>query len=98
VADVEVGGTLGLDGGEDSFALVHVHVGDARVQAERVVVVTERPDMNVVNLQDAFDGQDGASYVFHGAIGRAAFEQDMRGVAQDSDARPENEQADGETK
>ena len=77
MADVEVGGAFGLDGGEDAFAFVHVHIGDAGVEAEGVVVVAERPDMNVVNFEDAFYGEDGASHVFDGAIGRAAFEQDV---------------------
>jgi hypothetical protein len=96
VADVEFGGALGADGVEDAFALVHVHVGDAGVEAEGVVVVAERPDVDVVDFEDAFDGEDGASYVFHGAIGRAAFEQDVCGVAENSDGGPEDEQADGE--
>lgn len=56
MADVEVGGAFGADGGEDALAFVHVHVGDAGVDAERVVIVAERPDVHVVNFQDAFDG------------------------------------------
>ena len=98
VADVEVGGALGLDRGEDALAFVHVHVGDAGVEAERVVVIAEGPDVYVVNFQDAVDREDGASYIFHGAIRGAAFEQDVCGVAQDTDAGPQDEQADGETK
>ena len=97
VADVEVGGAFGLDGGEDAFAFVHVHVWDAGVEAERVVVVTERPDVDVVDFEDAVDTKDGASYIFDCAVGRATLEQDVSGVAQDSDAGPKNEQADGKT-
>jgi len=97
VADVEFFGGFGLDGGEDALALVHVHVGNARVQAERVVAVAERPDVHVVNFKDAFDRENGAGHFFHAAVGRTAFEQDVRRLAQDADARPENEQADGET-
>lgn len=97
VADVEVGGAFGLDGVEDALAFVHVHVWDAGVEAESVVVVAEGPDVDVVNFEDSFDCQDRASYIFHGAIRRAAFKQNVCGLAQDPDAGPEDEQADGET-
>jgi hypothetical protein len=97
VADVEVGGGFGLYGVQDALAFVHVHVGDAGVEAEGVVAVAERPDVDVVNFEDAVDGEDGAGYVFDAAIGWAALEQDVGGFAQDSDAGPENEQTDGET-
>ena len=81
MADVEVGGALGLDGGEDALAFVHVHVGDAGVEAESVVVVAERPDVDVVNFEDAVDGEDGASDIFDGAVRRAALKQNVRGIA-----------------
>src|SRR5215813_14447346 len=32
------------DGGEDGFTLVHVHIGDAGVATERIVIAAERPD------------------------------------------------------
>ena len=97
VADVEVGGALGLDGVEDALAFVHVHVGDASVEAERVVAVAERPDVHIVNFEDAFDRENRTGDVLYAAIRRPALEKHVRGFAQNSNARPKDEQADGET-
>src|SRR5260221_13358259 len=44
------------DGGENGFAFVHVHVGDAGVAAHGVVIAAEGPDVDVVNFVDAGDG------------------------------------------
>jgi len=45
-----------FNGGEKAFAFVHVHVGNARVKTERIVTAAQGPDMDVVNLLDAFHG------------------------------------------
>jgi len=97
VADVEILGGFFLDGDEDALAFVEVHVGNAGVEAEGVVVSAEGPDMHVMNFEDALDGEHGAGYVFHGAIAGTAFEEDVGGFAEDADAGPEDEQADGKT-
>ena len=66
-----------FDRGEEAFALVHVHVGDARVKAESVVTAAERPDMDVVDLLDTFHGQDSSSDLFDLQIMWAAFQEQM---------------------
>jgi len=94
---VEVPGGFGLDLGENALALVHVHVGNAGVQAESVVIAAERPDVNVVNFVDAVDGEHSARYIFHAAVLRSTFQEHVRGFAQDADAGPQHQDADGET-
>ena len=44
------------NGGEDGFALVHVHIGNASVAAHSVVIAAEGPDVDVVNFVNAGDG------------------------------------------
>ena len=78
------------------FALVKVHVWDARVEAERVVAAAEGPEVNVMDFLHAFDGEHGASDFFQAQFTRTAFEKDVRGFAQDADARPQHKQSDGE--
>src|SRR5438552_18944100 len=73
-----------------------MHVRNARVKAERVVAAAEGPQMNVMHFLHAFDLQHSASDVFHSQIRRAALEKNVRGLAQDADAGPQNEQTDGE--
>ncbi len=53
------------DGDENKFAFVHVHIGNARVATERVVIAAERPDVDVVNFLDARNGENGAGDFFH---------------------------------
>ena len=84
------------DGGEDGFAFVHVHVGNAGVAAHSVVIAAEGPDVDVVNFVDAGDGEDGPSDFFNLQVLRTAFEQDVGGVTQNADAGPQNKEADGE--
>ena len=84
------------DGDEDGFAFVHVHIGDAGVAAQCVVIAAEGPDVDVVNFLNAGNGEDGARDFFDLDALRAAFEKNVRGSAQDADAGPQNEKADGE--
>ncbi len=73
-----------------------MHIGDARVQAEGIVAAAERPQMHIVDFLDTLDLQDSASHVFDTQIKRAAFQENVRGLAQNADAGPEHEQTDGE--
>src|SRR5437870_6116626 len=103
-------GALKLDGGvgdakffsealanisQELFALLHVHVWDANVAGERVQVGAERPDVNVVDLLDARDAQDGVGHFLEHHIPGQAFEQDVSGFFQDTVARPQHQHADG---
>jgi len=78
------------------FALVKVHVWDARVEAERVVAAAEGPEVNVMDFLHAFDGEHGGERLLPSAVHATAFEKDVRGFAQDADARPQHKQSDGE--
>ena len=91
VADAEFVGYFSLDVGENAFAFIEMHVRDARVEAESVVGVSQRPNMYVVNFLHAGDGENSAGYVFHTHPLRATFQQDMRGLAQNSDAGPQHQ-------
>ena len=97
MADTKFFGGFFLNGGEDALALVHVHVGNAGVQAESVVVTAEGPDMHVVNFVHAGDGEDGAGHVFDAHATRSALQQNVGRFAQDSDAGPQDEKADGQS-
>ena len=79
------------------FALVKVHVWDARVKAKGVVAAAEGPEVNVVDFLHAFDGEDGAGDFLQAEFTRAAFEKDVRRFAQDADAGPQHKQSNGET-
>lgn len=90
-----LGGEL-LDGGEQAFAFVEMHVGNAGVKAEGVMAAAERPEMNIVDLLDAFDSEDGAGHLFDAQLRRTAFEKNVRGLTKNAEAGPEDQQADGE--
>ncbi len=74
VINPKIRGGFLLDGLEDAFAFVHVHVRQAGVQAEGVVAAAERPDVQVVNFIDALDGEDGAGDLLDAHFAGAAFE------------------------
>src|SRR5260221_266101 len=52
--------------------------------------------MYVVNFLHAFDGEHRARHFFNMHFARTPFQQNVGGLAQNSDAGPENEKADGE--
>jgi hypothetical protein len=85
-----------LDRSEQAFTLIEMHIWDARVKTERMVTAAEGPEMHIVHFLHAFDSQYSPGDVFDAQIKRAAFQKNMRGFAQDADAGPEHEQADGE--
>lgn len=61
-----------------------------------MVTAAERPEVDVMDFLHALDGKDGASNVFDAQFTGAAFEKNVRGFAEDADAGPEDEQADGQ--
>src|SRR5271155_764117 len=79
-----------LDGAEQAFALVHVHIGNAGVEAQSIMAGAKRPDVDVVDFLDALDGEDGAGYFLDAHFSGAAFEKDVGGLAEDADAGPED--------
>src|SRR5262249_20187031 len=56
---------LCADGGEDGFALVHVHIRDTSMTTERIEVAAERPDVHVMHFHDAGYGENRARDLFH---------------------------------
>ena len=70
------------------FAFVEMHVWNAGMEAEGVVIAAERPDVNVVDFLNAFDGEDGAGDFFDPELTGTAFEKDVRGFAEDADTGP----------
>src|SRR5437660_12618320 len=102
---------LELDGGVDHAKVVvqdlfHVaqnalarggrNVGDGDVTGEGVAFRANTPDVQVVDIIDALDLADGGfeAIEFHAA--RRALEQDVHGLAQDADRRPQDHGADAE--
>src|SRR4029077_2068215 len=90
--------SLLLDRGEELFTFVEVHVRNAGVQAEGMVIAAERPEVHVVDFLDAFDGENGARDFFDAQFAGTAFEKNVRGFAQDADAGQKEEKADGKAK
>jgi len=96
VADVEVVAEDVVELEEDTGALGGRYVGDGDVAGEGGGVGTETPDVEVVDVEDAFDlfhaGADGSQ---RDAAGDG-FEKDIEGFADDAEAGPENEGGDDE--
>ena len=65
------------DGVEQALALVQVHVGDPRMQAERIVAAAKRPQVHVVDLLHAFHGEDGAGDFLDLQLMRTAFQKEV---------------------
>lgn len=61
VGDVELVAEGAIDGFEDVAAVGHRHVGDGDVAGKGVGVGAERPDVEVVDVEDAFDRLHGLS-------------------------------------
>jgi len=76
------------DGGEDGFAFVHVHIGDAGVAAHGIVVATEGPDVDIVDFVYTGDCENGACDFFDLYVLRTAFEKNVRRSAKDANAGP----------
>ena len=66
-----------LDRSEKELTLVEVHIRNARVETERVVAPTKRPEMHIMHFLDAFDCQDGPGDIFNAQIGWPAFEKNV---------------------
>jgi len=88
--------SLFLNGAKQALALIHVHIGNARVKAESVVSGTQRPDVYVVDFLHALHGEDGASDFFDAHLSGAAFQENVGRLAENADAGPEDEKADGD--
>src|SRR5579859_928335 len=84
------------DRAKQCFAGIHVHVRDAGVATERVVVTTEGPDVDVVHFMNTGHGENGACDFFDFEILRTPFQKNVGGIAEDADTGPENQQTDGE--
>src|SRR5689334_15930214 len=74
-----------------------MHVWDPRVKTEGVVAPAEGPEVNVVDFLNALNRQDGARDFLDAQLVRPAFQKNVRGRAQDANAGPQHEEADGQT-
>src|SRR5208283_1598413 len=97
VLDAELRCHLLPDCPNDLFALVHVHVRNACVAAERVVASAERPDVHVVDFDNLFQGKNRARHFFHLHFARPSFQQDVGGFTKDANGGIKNQQADRQT-
>ena len=81
---------------EDAAAVGHGHLGDGDVAGERVGAGAERPDVQVVDVEDAVDGLHGVADVGELEIARGAFEEDVEGLADDADGAVDDHGGDDE--
>ena len=88
VGDVEAVAQGRVDGIEDGSGAGDGHFGDGDMAGEGVRCRAERPDMQVVDVEDAGDGVDGGANVGERECARRAFEQDVERLANDGCGRP----------
>ena len=67
-------------------------------QARALGLRAEAPDVQVVDVDDAFDLFHAGANVGQRDAARGAFKQDVQRLADDADAGPENERGDEERK
>ncbi len=56
VRDAELRCGFLLDGGQYALAFVQVHVRNAGMKTESIMIAAEAPDMEIVDFVNAFDG------------------------------------------
>ena len=83
VGDVEAVAQGGVDGVEDGGGAGDGHLADGDVAGEGVRGRAERPDVQVVYVEDAGDGVDGGADVGQREGAGRAFEQDVERLADD---------------
>jgi hypothetical protein len=83
---------------ENAGALRWGNVGDGDVAGEGAGVGAEAPDMEVVDVDDAFDGFHAGANLREGTAAWRAFKKDVEGFADNADAGPEDEGGDKERK
>src|SRR5579859_6501760 len=90
VVDVEAVFGERIDFEQDAIAFGGWDVIDLYVAGEGVGLRTEAPDVQVVDVDDAFDGlHTGADFV-EGEAARGAFQEDVEGFADDVGGAPED--------
>ncbi len=90
VVDVEVVFYHGVDFKQDAVALRGRDVSDGDVAGEGVGLGAEAPDVEVVDVEDAFDRLHVLADMAEGEAARCAFEEDVEGFADDIDGTPED--------
>jgi len=96
VVDAEVVAELVIDALEKSLAFTEVHFDDLHVAGESMGLGAEAPDMQVVDVDDAGDLFHGRANVGEVEAARRSFEQDVQGLADDTDRAPEDHGGDDE--
>jgi hypothetical protein len=97
VCDVKFAGESVVDAGENFFAFLHVHVGDAHVAGEGVEISAECPYMDIVDFLNAFDAEKSGGDFFQLNFPGQAFQKNVCGFAENSCAGPEDHNADADT-
>src|SRR5450755_1088648 len=98
VVDVELLVEAGLYVAQDAFAYRRRNVGDGNVAGQGAGFRSDVPDVQVVDVVDAFDGANRGCDAVDLNAARGAFEQDVQGLAHDAGAGPENQHADTDGK
>lgn len=96
VSDVEIARGFLFYSGQELLAFIKVHVGDSGVETKGMVIAAERPDMHVVHFLNPCNRQDGPGHFFDADFARTAFKENVGRLAQDADAGPQNQKANGQ--
>ena len=76
---------------QNTFAFRWRNVGDGYVAGEGVALRAEAPHVEVVNVDDAFNGLHAGADLVDLNAARSSFEKDVEGFANNVDAGPEDE-------
>ena len=96
VGDVEAVPEGAVDGVQDAGALGEGHLRDEDVAGEGVGGGAERPDVEVVDVEDAGDGFDGGADLAERDGAGGAFEEDVESLSDDGDGGPDDHAGDKE--
>src|SRR5439155_11940185 len=94
VVDSKPGGEEFADEVRDLFRLRCRHIEDQNMAGKRARFRTQTPDVDVVDLADAGDFEDGAGHGFKPNSFGQAFKQDVGGIGEDFDGAPQDQAGD----
>src|SRR5215469_13382443 len=96
VADVEVGFEDAIQVCEDAEAFGGRDVGNGDVAGQGAGLRTERPAVEVVNVENSGDGLHVVADVIEVDAAGGAFKEDLEGFADNAPRRPQDERGDDE--
>ena len=98
VGDVKALAKSAVDAFENAAAFRHRHLRNGDVAGECVRLRAKTPDVQIVNVEDAFNCGHGITDLTQLQVAGRSFEKDVEGLANDCDGAPENHRGDQDGK